>query len=42
MESDKTTANVNFPFNGTVVDILKNQGDEADVGETETVMILKE
>ena len=40
MESDKTTADVNSLYSGTVAEILKNQGDEADVGET--VMIVEE
>ena len=40
MESDKTTADVNSPYSGTIVEILKNEGDEADIGET--IMIVEE
>lgn len=33
MASAKTTAPIECPFDGTVAEILKDAGDEADVGE---------
>lgn len=33
MESSKTTAPIESPFAGKVVEFLKAEGDEADVGE---------
>ncbi len=33
MESSKTTAPIESPFTGKVVELLKEEGDEADVGE---------
>ena len=34
MESDKATMDVESTCNGKVVSVLKNEGDEANVGET--------
>ena len=39
MESDKATMDVESPCTGKVAEILKNEGDEADVGET--VMVIE-
>lgn len=33
MESSKTTAPINSPFAGKIMELLKKEGDEADVGE---------
>ena len=33
MESSKTTAPIESPFAGKIVEFLKEEGDEADVGE---------
>ena len=38
MESDKATMDVESLYSGKVVEILKNEGDEANIGET--VLIL--
>lgn len=33
MESDKATMDIESPFSGKVGSILKNEGDEANIGE---------
>lgn len=38
MESSKTTAPIESPFTGKIVEILKEAGDEADVGEVIVVI----
>ena len=38
MESDKATMDVESPCAGKVAALLKNEGDEADIGETVMVV----
>ena len=38
MESSKTTAPIESPVAGTIVELLKNEGDEADVGEAIAIL----
>ncbi len=38
MESAKTTAPIESPASGTIIELLKQEGDEADIGEAIAVI----